>query len=76
MNIVRRGGQLRVAGITYGREYTGEQVGAGISEKEGLEQPVYYRLPSIAPGGWISTPGRPSPAGEGVSSWARWRAAT
>lgn len=51
MNIVRRGANYGWPIITYGREYTGEQVGAGISEQEGLEQPVYYWLPSIAPGG-------------------------
>jgi glucose/arabinose dehydrogenase len=34
--------------ITYGEEYTGGPVGEGITEKEGLEQPVYYWKPSIA----------------------------
>ncbi|HEU4523386.1 MAG TPA: PQQ-dependent sugar dehydrogenase [Gemmatimonadales bacterium] len=41
--------------ISYGREYTGEAVGAGLSERDGLEQPVYYWLPSIAV--WHSTEG-------------------
>ena len=36
--------------ITYGRDYTGTKVGVG-SEKAGLEQPVYYWDPSIAPSG-------------------------
>ena len=36
-------------------EYTGEAVGAGLSERDGLEQPVYYWLPSIAV--WHSTEG-------------------
>jgi len=34
--------------ITYGKEYSGAPVGAGISSKPGLEQPVYYWNPSIA----------------------------
>jgi aldose sugar dehydrogenase len=36
--------------ITYGTEYSGEPIGEGV-EKEGLEQPVYYWLPDIAPSG-------------------------
>ncbi len=36
--------------ITYGREYSGGKIGAG-SQKAGLEQPVYYWAPSIAPSG-------------------------
>ena len=34
--------------ITYGVEYSGATIGEGITEKEGLEQPVYYWKPSIA----------------------------
>ncbi len=34
--------------ITYGKEYSGGVVGAGLSSKPGLEQPVYYWKPSIA----------------------------
>ncbi len=34
--------------ITYGIEYSGGKVGEGLTEKEGLEQPVYYWKPSIA----------------------------
>jgi glucose/arabinose dehydrogenase len=36
--------------ITYGRDYSGAKIGEG-SEKPGLEQPVYYWDPSIAPSG-------------------------
>lgn len=36
--------------ITYGEEYAGGKIGEG-TEKEGLEQPVYYYVPSIATGG-------------------------
>jgi glucose/arabinose dehydrogenase len=34
--------------ITHGIEYAGGPVGEGITEKEGLEQPIYYWKPSIA----------------------------
>jgi glucose/arabinose dehydrogenase len=37
--------------ITYGIEYSGEKVGEGIQQKEGLEQPAYYWDPSVSPSG-------------------------
>lgn len=37
--------------ITYGEEYSGRAVGQGITQHEGLEQPVYYWDPVIAPSG-------------------------
>ncbi len=36
--------------ITYGREYSGPAIGEG-TEKAGMEQPVHYWVPSIAPSG-------------------------
>src|SRR5512144_724711 len=36
--------------ITYGRDYSGEKIGEGTA-KPGLEQPIYYWDPSIAPSG-------------------------
>ncbi len=36
--------------ISYGREYDGTKIGAG-TVKEGMEQPVYYWAPVIAPSG-------------------------
>jgi glucose/arabinose dehydrogenase len=37
--------------ITYGIEYTGPAIGAGIQQQEGLEQPVYYWDPVVSPSG-------------------------
>jgi glucose/arabinose dehydrogenase len=37
--------------ITYGEEYSGKPIGDGITAKDGLEQPVYYWDPVIAPSG-------------------------
>jgi glucose/arabinose dehydrogenase len=36
--------------ITYGRDYSGAKIGVGTA-KDGLEQPIYYWDPSIAPSG-------------------------
>ncbi len=37
--------------ITYGLNYDSTSVGEGITKKEGMEQPVHYYKPSIAPSG-------------------------
>jgi aldose sugar dehydrogenase len=37
--------------ITYGHEYSGFKIGDGITAKAGMEQPVYYWDPVIAPSG-------------------------
>ncbi len=37
--------------ITYGEDYDGSPLGAGLTAKEGMEQPVYYWDPVIAPSG-------------------------
>lgn len=37
--------------VSYGVEYSGAAIGAGLTAKEGVEQPVYYWDPVIAPSG-------------------------
>lgn len=37
--------------VSYGKEYSGYAIGAGLTEKEGVEQPLHYWDPSIAPSG-------------------------
>ncbi|HYH14824.1 MAG TPA: PQQ-dependent sugar dehydrogenase, partial [Flavisolibacter sp.] len=37
--------------IGYGLEYSGQKVGAGITQQDGLEQPVYYWDPVLSPSG-------------------------
>lgn len=37
--------------ITYGEDYGGGKIGEGITTKEGMEQPLHYWVPSIAPSG-------------------------
>jgi len=51
INLVRAGKDYGWPVITYGIEYSGEKVGEGIQQKEGLEQPVYYWDPVVSPSG-------------------------
>lgn len=51
LNLVKPGKDYGWPEITYGIEYSGEAVGKGIQQKEGLEQPVYYWDPVISPSG-------------------------
>ena len=37
--------------ITYGIEYSGETIGDGSTQKDGMEQPVYYWDPVLSPSG-------------------------
>ncbi len=37
--------------IGYGLEYSGQKVGEGITQREGMEQPVYYWDPVLSPSG-------------------------
>ena len=37
--------------ITYGENYGGGKIGAGISQQAGMEQPLHYWVPSIGPSG-------------------------
>jgi aldose sugar dehydrogenase len=50
--------------ISYGREYSGAKIGEGTA-KPGLEQPVYYWDPSIAPSGMTFYTGDKFPAWRG-----------
>lgn len=51
VNLVKPGKNYGWPTITYGIEYSGEKVGEGIQEKEGMEQPVYYWDPVVSPSG-------------------------
>jgi glucose/arabinose dehydrogenase len=50
VNIIRRGRNYGWPVITYGVDYDGSKIGIG-TRKEGMEQPVRYWTPSIAPSG-------------------------
>jgi glucose/arabinose dehydrogenase len=39
--------------ITYGENYGGGKIGQGLTSQKGMEQPLHYWLPSIAPSGMV-----------------------
>jgi aldose sugar dehydrogenase len=39
--------------ITYGENYGGGKIGEGLTAKAGMEQPLHYWVPSIAPSGMV-----------------------
>ena len=51
--------------ISYGREYSGRPIGQGITSKAGMEQPVYYWDPVIAPSGMAVYTGNAYPGWKG-----------
>lgn len=52
--------------ITYGENYGGGKMGEGITAKEGMEQPLHFWVPSIAPSGMVFlTSGRYGQAWQG-----------
>ena len=51
LNLIEKGRNYGWPVITHGIDYGGSPVGAGITAKDGMEQPVYYWDPVIAPSG-------------------------
>lgn len=51
INIPRAGVNHGWPVITYGENYGGGKIGEGITRKDGMEQPLHYWVPSIAPSG-------------------------
>ena len=51
LNLIRPGLDYGWPAVSYGIEYSGAPVGPGQTAREGLEQPVYYWDPVIAPSG-------------------------
>lgn len=63
VNIVKPGKNYGWPVITYGIEYSGEKVGDGIQQKDGMEQPVYYWDPVVSPAGMTFY------SGANISEW-------
>ena len=51
INVIEPGRNYGWPVITYGENYGGGPIGAGISTKDGMAQPLHYWVPSIAPSG-------------------------
>lgn len=51
INLVKRAANYGWPVVSYGREYYGPKIGEG-SEKSGVEKPVHFYVPSIAPSGF------------------------
>ena len=65
LNLIEKGKNYGWAVISYGEEYSGEPIPGNITQKEGLEQPVYYWDPVIAPSGMQFYTGAAFPAWRG-----------
>ncbi len=65
INIARKGKDYGWPTIAYGIEYQGAPITGGITAKEGMEQPLYYWDPVIAPSGMVFYTGNLFPAWKG-----------
>jgi glucose/arabinose dehydrogenase len=65
LNLIRAGRNYGYPVIGYGREYSGEEINNGLTAKDGLDQPVYFWTPDIAPSGLMVYSGRMFPQWKG-----------
>jgi glucose/arabinose dehydrogenase len=65
LNVVAAGKDYGWPTITYGIEYTGDKIGNGVTQQTGMEQPIYYWDPVIAPSGMAFYTGDAFPAWKG-----------
>jgi len=64
INIVKKAANYGWPVITYGIDYDGSTI-SKLTEKEGMEQPIYYWTPSIAPSGMVFVASNRYPAWNG-----------
>jgi glucose/arabinose dehydrogenase len=73
INIIRAGKDYGWPDVSYGRQYDARRtdgrknvpVGSGLTAREGIEQPLYYWVPSIAPSGMMFYTGNAFPDWKG-----------
>ena len=64
INLITKGANYGWPVITHGQSYSGDQIGEG-THKKGMEQPLKYWTPSIAPGGLLIYSGKQFPEWRG-----------
>lgn len=62
LNRIKPGANYGFPEISYGRRNNGEMINGGKSQQNGMEQPVYFWTPSIAPSGLAFYNGKAFPA--------------
>jgi aldose sugar dehydrogenase len=65
LNRIKPGGNYGFPIISYGRENSGAMINGGKTVQDGMEQPVYFWTPSIAPSGLTFYDGKAFPAWKG-----------
>jgi glucose/arabinose dehydrogenase len=65
LNLIEPGKDYGWPTITYGEEYTGKPIGKSLTQADGMEQPVYYWDPVIAPSGMAIYSGKLVPEWRG-----------
>jgi glucose/arabinose dehydrogenase len=65
MNLVKPGSDYGWPTISYGEEYSGKPIGAGLTQAPGMVQPAYYWDPVIAPSGMVFYSGKAFPEWKG-----------
>jgi aldose sugar dehydrogenase len=65
LNLLKAGANYGWPIVTYGIDYSGARIGAGITQQAGMEQPAYYWDPVIAPSGMVVYHGALFPQWEG-----------
>lgn len=65
LNVIRAGRNYGFPLIGYGREYSGAAINNGMTEMQGMEQPVYFWTPDIAPSGLMIYSGKMFPQWRG-----------
>lgn len=64
INLIKKGRNYGWPVVTHGREYWGPTIGDGV-EKKGMQSPVHYWVPSIAPSGLTFYDGKKIPHWQG-----------
>lgn len=65
LNLVSKGGNYGWPVISYGIDYRGGRIGAGLTQQQGMEQPVYYWDPDITPSAMVVYQGELFPEWKG-----------